>query len=264
MRAAPGAIEQVRIDRQTRLPRFRVIGDDRWSDEMPDAEIQAAGICGSGIIDLIAELFAAGVIDMGGKFVPDNPSPNFRATGKVGEYVVATAAQTSTGKEITINQQDIRAIQFAKSALYTGAKLLMERRGLDKVDRVLLAGGFGAHIDKQRAMMLGLVPDCDLDNVYAVGNSAGDGAVLCLLSRDRRRRAQEIARWIDYVETAVEPNFQARFVDALGLPHNKDEFPHLQGLIPDRSEIEAMEEKRRRQRRQARRSRRQESELVEK
>ena len=264
MRAAPGAIEQVRIDRQTMLPRFKVIGDDRWSDEMPEAEIQAAGICGSGIIDLIAELFAAGVIDMGGKFVPDNPSPNFRATGKVGEYVVATAAQTSTGKEITINQQDIRAIQFAKSALYTGAKLLMERRGLDKVDRVLLAGGFGAHIDKQRAMMLGLVPDCDLDNVYAVGNSAGDGAVLCLLSRDRRRRAQEIARWIDYVETAVEPNFQARFVDALGLPHNKDEFPHLQGLIPDRSEIEAMEEKRRRQRRRARRSRRPEPELVEK
>ncbi len=263
MRASPGAIEQVRIDRQTLTPRFKVIGEERWSDEMPAEEIQAAGICGSGIIDLIAELFAAGVIDSSGKFVPDTPSPNFRATGKVGEFVVATAAQTSTGKEITINQQDIRAIQFAKSALYTGAKLLMERRGVDKVDRVLLAGGFGAHIDKVRAMMLGLVPDCDLDKVYAVGNSAGDGAVLCLLSRERRQRAREIARWIDYVETAVEPNFQARFVDALGLPHNKDDFPHLKGLIPDRAALAAMEDKQREAQRRARRSRRRQRTPVE-
>src|SRR5690606_36975852 len=123
----------------------------------------AAGICGSGMIDLIAELFAAGIIDAGGKFVRETTSPNFRATEQVGEYVVATAAQTSSGREITINQQDIRNIQFAKSALYTGAKLLMEHRGVEKVDRVLLAGGFGAHIDKQRAMMIGLFPDCDLD-----------------------------------------------------------------------------------------------------
>jgi uncharacterized 2Fe-2S/4Fe-4S cluster protein (DUF4445 family) len=255
MRAAPGAIEAVRIDPATGLPRFRIIGDDRWSDAMPAVDIQAAGICGSGIIDLVAELFAAGVIDAGGKFIAPNPSPNFRATGRVGEFVVASADQTSTGKEITINQQDIRAIQFAKSALYTGAKLLMERRGVTKVDRVLLAGGFGAHIDKQRAMMMGLFPDCDLDNVYAVGNSAGDGAVLCLLSRERRRRAREIARWIEYVETAIEPNFQARFVDALGLPHNIDEFPHLKGLVPDRQIVAAQEDDRRRERRRLRRSR---------
>ncbi len=256
MRAAAGAIEKVRIDRTTLIPRFKVIGEERWSDEMADAEIQAAGICGSGIIDLIAELFAAGIIDAGGNFVADTPSPHFRATGRVGEFVVATATQTSTGREIIVNQQDIRAIQFAKSALYTGAKLLMERRGVDKVDRVLLAGGFGAHIDKTRAMMLGLFPDCDLENVYAVGNSAGDGAVLCLLSRDRRKRAREIARWIDYVETAIEPNFQARFVDALGLPHNKDEFPHLKGLVPDRQMVAAQEDNRRRQLRERRASRR--------
>ena len=256
MRASAGAIEKVWIDRETQIPRFKVIGDDRWSDEMPDEEIQAAGICGSGIIDLIAEMFSAGIIDAGGKFVPDTSSPNFRATGRVGEFVVATAPQTSTGKEITINQQDIRAIQFAKSALYTGAKLLMERRGIEKVDRVLLAGGFGAHIDKTRAMILGLFPDCDLENVYPVGNSAGDGAVLCLLSRDRRWRARGVASWIDYVETAIEPNFQALFVDALGLPHDKDEFPHLEGLIPDRKTMAAQEDDRRRQRRRRRVSRR--------
>lgn len=257
MRAAPGAIEKVRIDRETLKPSFRVIGEEQWSNEMPASEIQAAGICGSGIIDLVAELFAAGIIDAGGKFVRDNSSPNFRRTEQVGEYVVATADQTSTGKEIVITQQDIRAIQFAKSALYTGAKLLMERRGVDKVDRVLLAGGFGAYIDKQRAMMLGLFPDCDLDNVYAVGNSAGDGAVLCLLSRERRQRARELARWIEYIETAIEPTFQARFVDALGLPHSMDEFPHLKGLIPERSMTTEEEAKsRRRERRRERLSQR--------
>ena len=257
MRAAPGAIEKVRIDRETLTPRFKIIGEERWSDEIPDEEIHAAGICGSGMIDLIAELFASGIVDVGGKFLDKTTSPNFRPTQQVGEYVVAPASQTSTGKDITINQQDIRNIQFAKSALYTGAKLLMEHRGVEKVDRVLLAGGFGAHIDKVRAMMMGLFPDCDLDNVYAVGNSAGDGAVLCLLSRERRQRAQEIARWIDYVETAVEPNFQAFFVDALGLPHAKDEFPHLQGLIPERTETTVSNEReRRRERRRSRASRR--------
>ena len=255
MRAAPGAIEKVRIDRNTLTPRFRVIGEERWSDEIPDEEIQAAGICGSGMIDLIAELFAAGIIDAGGKFISETVSPNFRPTQQVGEYIVATAGQTSTGKEITISQPDIRNIQFAKSALYTGAKLLMEHRGVKKVDRVLLAGGFGAHIDKKRAMMMGLFPDCDLDKVYAVGNSAGDGAVLCLLSRERRRRAGEIARWIDYIETAVEPNFQAFFVDALGLPHAKDEFPHLAGLIPKRVATATNNNRAQRRERRARRRR---------
>ncbi len=232
MRAAPGAIEKVRIDPVRLTPRFRVIGQERWSDELAAEEIKAAGICGSGIIDLVAELFAVGIIDAGGKFVLDTPSPNFRPTAQVGEYVVATAMQTSSGREIIITQQDIRAIQFAKSALYTGAKLLMERRGIKQVDRVLLAGGFGSYIDKQRAMMIGLFPDCDLEHVYAVGNSAGDGAVICLLSRERRQHAKEIARQIEYIETAIEPNFQDRFVNALGLPHNRDEFPHLKGLIP--------------------------------
>jgi uncharacterized 2Fe-2S/4Fe-4S cluster protein (DUF4445 family) len=262
MRAAPGAIEKVRIDRATLAPRFRVIGQERWSDEMEAAEIQAAGICGSGIIDLVAELFAAGIIDGGGKFIRDNASPNFRPTNQVGEYILATAEQTSTGKEIVITQQDIRAIQFAKSALYTGAKLLMERRGVEKVDRVLLAGGFGAYIDKQQAMILGLFPDCDLDKVYAVGNSAGDGAVLCLLNRGRRQRARELARWIEYIETAIEPNFQARFVDALGLPHTTDDFPHLKGLIPERPAVQAEDVEERRRERRRDRLNRQEQQTV--
>ncbi|MBN1219767.1 MAG: DUF4445 domain-containing protein [Anaerolineae bacterium] len=233
MRAAAGAIEQVRIDPQTLTPRFKVIGHDRWSDEMPDEKIQAAGICGSGMIDLVAELLVAGIIGPDGKFAHETPSPNVRISGRTREYVVATAAQTSSGREIVITQRDIRAIQLAKSALYTGAKILMDRRGVDQVERVLLAGGFGTHIDKQRAMVIGLFPDCDLDNVYPVGNSAGDGAVLCLLSRERRQRARELARWIEYVETAAQPEFQERFVEALHLPHSIDTFPHLKGLLPE-------------------------------
>jgi uncharacterized 2Fe-2S/4Fe-4S cluster protein (DUF4445 family) len=232
MRAAPGAIERVRIDPQTLVPRFRVIGDDRWSDEMPPAEVQAAGICGSGIIEVVAELFARGIILPSGKFNPDTPSPNFRRTARVGEYVLATPDQTSTGREIVVTQTDIRAVQLAKAALYAGAKLLMARRGVDRLDRVILAGAFGSYISKEHALLIGLFPDCDLNSVYAVGNAAGDGARIALLSRAKRREARRAARWVEKVETTIQPEFQTEFVAALNFPHASDPFPHLEGLLP--------------------------------
>ncbi len=232
MRAAPGAIERVRIHPETLTPRFRVIGQERWSDELPAGDIQAAGICGSGIIEVVAELFARGIVLPSGKFNLDTPSPNFRPTERVGEYVLATADQTSTGHEIVITQNDIRAVQLAKAALYAGAKLLMARRGVDRLDRVILAGAFGNTISKEHAMLIGLFPDCDLANVYAVGNAAGDGARIALLSRAKRREAREVARWIDYVETAIEMEFQNEFVAAIDFPHATDPFPHLKGLLP--------------------------------
>jgi uncharacterized 2Fe-2S/4Fe-4S cluster protein (DUF4445 family) len=232
MRAAPGAIERVRIDPETLIPRFRVIGDERWSDEMPAEEIQAAGICGSGIIEVVAELFGKGIVLPGGKFNLATPSPNFRPNQRVGEYILATADQTSTGHEIVITQNDIRAVQLAKAALYAGAKLLMARRGVGQVDRVILAGAFGSFISKEHAMLIGLFPDCDLKDVYAVGNAAGDGARIALLSRAKRREAREVARWVEKVETAIEPEFQNEFVAALNFPHARDPFPHLAGLLP--------------------------------
>ena len=232
MRAAPGAIERVRIDPETLTPRFRVIGDERWSDEMPPGEIQAAGICGSGIIEVVAELFARGIVLPGGKFNLDTPSPNFRPTQRVGEYMLARADQTSTLREIVITQNDIRAVQLAKAALYAGAKLLMARRGVQRVDRVILAGAFGSFISKEHAMLIGLFPDCDLQDVYAVGNAAGDGARIALLSRAKRREAREVARWVEKVETAIEEEFQNEFVAALNFPHARDAFPHLAGLLP--------------------------------
>jgi uncharacterized 2Fe-2S/4Fe-4S cluster protein (DUF4445 family) len=232
MRAAPGAIERVRIDPKTLTPRFRVIGDERWSDEIPPKEIQTAGICGSGIIEVVAELFAQGILLPNGKFNINTPSPNFRPNQRVGEYVLATPEQTSTGREIVITQNDVRAIQLAKAALYAGAKLLMARRRVDRLDRVVLAGAFGSYISKEHALLIGLFPDCDLENVYAVGNAAGDGARIALLSRAKRRQAREAARWVDYVETATEMEFQNEFVAALNFPHTSDSFPHLIGRLP--------------------------------
>ena len=232
MRAAPGAIERVRIDPETLTPRFRVIRDERWSDEMPPEEIQAAGICGSGIIEVVAELFARGIVLPSGKFNLDTPSPNFRPTQRVGEYMLARADQTSTGREIVITQNDIRAVQLAKAALYAGAKLLMARRGVQQVNRVILAGAFGSFISKEHAMLIGLFPDCDLQDVYAVGNAAGDGARIALLSRAKRCEARQVARWVEKVETAIEEEFQNEFVAALNFPHARDAFPHLAGLLP--------------------------------
>ena len=154
--------------------------------------------------------------------------------GRKGAYILATADQTSTGETILVTQDDIRNIQLAKAALYAGAKLLMHRAGIMAVERIVLAGAFGSYIDPKYAMILGLIPDCDLEKVYAVGNAAGDGARIALLNRHKRIEAQEIARWVRYIETAVDPEFQNEFVGAIHIPHATDAFPHLAGLLPEK------------------------------
>ena len=243
MRAAPGAIERVRIDPATGEARFRVIGEPLWSDEWdtsPEAEEErrphhlAAGICGSGIIEVVAELFLAGLLQADGRFNPNSPCPRLVWEGRRGAYVLATAEQTTNGQPLHVTQDDVRNIQLAKAALYAGAKILMKRAELEKVDRIVLAGAFGSYIDPKHAMILGLVPDCELDKVVAVGNAAGDGARIALLDRTRRAEAQEIARWARYIETAVAEDFQDEFVGAIHIPHARDEFPHLLGILPER------------------------------
>ncbi|HEY53534.1 MAG TPA: ATP-binding protein, partial [Caldilineae bacterium] len=243
MRAAPGAIERVRIDPASKAARFKVIGEERWSDQWPDdAEAPPGeqpghlptGICGSGIIEAVAELFLAGILLPDGRFHPDCQGARFRWEGKRAAYVLATADQTANGEAILVTQDDVRAIQLAKAALYAGAKLLMMRAGVEQVDRVVLAGAFGSYIDPKHAMILGLIPDCDLGRVYAVGNAAGDGARIALLNRNKRLEAQEIAHWVRYVETAMDPEFQEEFVKAIHIPHQSDPYPHLAGLLPDR------------------------------
>jgi uncharacterized 2Fe-2S/4Fe-4S cluster protein (DUF4445 family) len=267
-RAAPGAIERVRIDRNTGLPRFKVIGSDLWSDEQPAKEIKATGICGSGIIEVVAELFMAGLLRADGAFDEKwrvarevgrdtlqstrhtSHSP-LRFNGRKGEYVLATADQTFNGKEIVVTQDDVRNIQLAKAALYAGCKLLMRRRGIDRVDKIVLAGAFGSYIDPLHAMVLGLYPDCDLAKVSAVGNAAGDGARIALLNKHRREASAQAARDVHYIETAIDPHFQEEFVNAMHMPNMHDAFPHLQaiGALPDKIG-EVVEDERARRRRE--------------
>lgn len=230
MRAAPGAIEKVRIDPVTKEPEYKVIGKADWHTHLE--KIEAKGICGSGIIDAVAEMFKAGIIDKTGKFNMELNTPRVRRDidGKP-EYVLAWADETSIGTDITINQADVRALQLAKGALYAGAKLMMKRMGIEKLDKVILAGAFGSYIDKGSALTLGMFPDCNIDNVYAVGNAAGDGARMALLNISKRLEADEKARWVEFVEIAVEPEFQKEFMQAMHIPHMKDAFPNLKALL---------------------------------
>jgi len=216
-RAAVGAIERVRIHPETGSVRYRVIGDSRWSDELAPGELlRPTGICGSGMIEVVAELFAARLLDARGRFVVDaaQRSPRIRA----GELVLAAARETASGSEIVVTQADIRAIQLAKGALYAGVRLLMKHLGVERVDRIKLAGAFGNYIDPLHAMIIGMIPECDLSQVSAVGNAAGDGARIALLNVGQRLAAQQAARSVKYIETAAEPSFQDEFVDALLLP----------------------------------------------
>jgi uncharacterized 2Fe-2S/4Fe-4S cluster protein (DUF4445 family) len=231
MRAAPGAIEKVQIDPETKEPRYKVIGKEEWSDELKD--MGARGICGSGIIDVVAQMYVAGVILRNGRLNPELDSPRMRQAEDGPEYVLAWADETAIGQDIVVNQGDIRAVQLAKGAMYAGAKLMMRRLGIDELDRVILAGAFGSYIDSTQAMIMGLFPDCELEKVYAVGNAAGDGARIALLNVDKRKEANEVARRVEYVELTVEKAFEREFAQAMYFPHMKDEFPHLDGLIPD-------------------------------
>ncbi len=233
-RAAPGAIERVRIDPATFEPHYRVIGYEGWVEPsaggLPDGA-RATGICGSGIIEVVAQMYLAGILRADGRFA-ELRSGRIRTHGRSVVYVLAEASQTATGKDIVVTQNDVRAIQLAKGALYAGIKLLMEHLGVTRLDRISLAGAFGSYIDPQHAMILGMIPDCDLERVRAVGNAAGDGARIALLNRDQRREAGRLARWVEHIQTATEPGFQQAFVEAMAIPHATDPFPHLAGLLP--------------------------------
>ncbi|MFN8469385.1 MAG: ASKHA domain-containing protein [Caldilineaceae bacterium] len=241
MRAAPGAIERVRIDRTTGSANFRVIGEARWSDEWDFSENTAAyeqpqhlasGICGSGIIEAIAELYLAGILLPDGRFNPGHTTERLTWEGRRGSYLLARPEQTVSGQAIYITQDDVRNIQLAKAALYAGAKLLMKRAGVERVERIVLAGAFGSYIDPLYALVLGLIPDCDPQKITAVGNAAGDGARIALLNRQKRREAQELAVRARYIETAVAEDFQDEFVGAIHIPHATDPYPHLEGILP--------------------------------
>ncbi len=227
-RAAPGAIERVRIDRATLEPRYKVIGCDLWSNEPGFAEATAAsgvtGVCGSGIIEAIAEMYLAGIVSQDGVIdgaLAEN-SPRVEAVGRTFSYVLSEGEP-----RLVIHQTDVRAIQLAKAALYAGAQLLIERLGAGAPQRIALAGAFGSHIDPLYAMTLGMIPDCDLQRVAAAGNAAGTGARIALLNRAARAEIEAVVRRIEKVETAIEPSFQRHFVAAMAIPNKIDAFPNL-------------------------------------
>ncbi|MGX9356915.1 ASKHA domain-containing protein [Roseobacteraceae bacterium S113] len=235
-RAAPGAIEAIRIDPVTKEPRFRVIGCELWSDEDGFGEATLGsgitGICGSGIIEAVAELRIAGLLDPSGLIGSAEQTGTARcvAEGRTNAYLIYDATAEG-GPRITVTQGDIRAIQLAKSALYAGARLLMDEMGVDKVDRVVLAGAFGAHISPLHAMVLGMIPDVPLDKVQSAGNAAGTGARIALCNIDARTEIERVVGEITKVETAIEPKFQEHFVNANAIPHATDPFPELGQIV---------------------------------
>ncbi|PCI02966.1 MAG: drug:proton antiporter [Hyphomicrobiales bacterium] len=252
-RAAPGAIERVRIDKDTLEPKIRIIGVEKWSDEEGfDEEAKAIGItgvCGSAIIEVVAEMYLTGIISEDG--VVDGSlsakSDRIIEDGRTHAYVLWRG-----DVELVIKQTDIRAIQLAKSALYAGIKLLMEKRGIEQVDSISFAGAFGTFIDPKYAMVLGLIPDCDLTKVKAVGNAAGTGAKMTLLNRSYRREIEELVQNIEKIETALEPKFQEHFVNAMAMPNKIDAFPNLGKIVdlPEKSATPSSGRRRRRARSQ--------------
>jgi len=219
-RAAPGAIEHVRIDRETLEPRFKVIGSDLWSDDSQYAANLpgngVTGICGSGIIEAVAEMFLSGIIDKSGRFdtsVADRSSRIVSDESSIG-YVLHDGAC-----QIRVTQHDVRAIQLAKAALHAGARLLMQEFGVDRVDRIRLAGAFGMHIDARYAMLLGMIPDCARDAVSSAGNAAGTGARIALLDKNARPLIEALVQNVEKIETAVQKDFQQLYVDAMPMPH---------------------------------------------
>jgi uncharacterized 2Fe-2S/4Fe-4S cluster protein (DUF4445 family) len=236
-RAAPGAIERVRIDRETLEPRFKVIGSDLWSDdpefEKSVAAVGITGVCGSGIIEVIAEMYLAGIINQDGVLDGRLSARSSRIVenGRTFAYLLHRGVAGTNTVEMKITQNDVRAIQLAKAALYAGIALLMDRLGIDHVDRIRLAGAFGSHIDVKYATILGMLPDCDLNHVRSAGNAAGTGARIALLDATARPVIEDLVRRIEKVETAIEPRFQQHFVEAMAIPHKVAPYTHLRAVV---------------------------------
>ena len=229
-RAAPGAIERVKIDQDTKKPFFKIIGNENWlSDESLNDQIEVTGICGSGIIEAIAEMRLSGIVDETGLIGSAEQTGSDRCIrdGRTNSYILVSGRDRS----IKISNSDIRAIQLAKAALYAGAKLLMDKYKVSNVDRIILAGAFGTHISPKHAMILGMIPDCPLDKVTSSGNSAGSGARIALLNYEMRKEIETQVREIEKVETAIEPKFQDFFVAASNIPNGVDKFPKLRSKI---------------------------------
>jgi uncharacterized 2Fe-2S/4Fe-4S cluster protein (DUF4445 family) len=237
MRAAPGAIERIAIDPATREVDYKVIGRDSWRSYSQPEEMQVKGICGSGILDLLAELYRTGIVAKSGAFnkeaLKDHPRFRINPDTEQAEFVLAWAPESSISKDIVVTQKDIRQIQLAKGALYAGCKILMKRLGLKNVDTVKIAGAFGTHVDAIKALIMGLFPDCAIEKIQSIGNAAGDGCRATLLNTAKRAEADWCSQHVEYIELTLADSFQMDFVEAMEVPHTHDDFPHLEGLVSE-------------------------------
>ncbi len=255
-RATAGAIERVRIDPDSKRAKFKIIGSDLWSDEEGFLEetknIGVTGICGSGIIEALAEMYLAGIMTADGVIKGELASncELIEPSGRTYSYTLVPHPENP----VKIYQTDVRAIQLAKAALHAGARLLMDRMGVNRLDRVLLTGAFGSHIDTRYALVLGMIPDCKPENVIATGNAAGAGARIALLNQSARDEIEQVVKTVEKVETAIEPDFQEYFVKAMAFPHKSDPYTELRKVVqlPELAageETNKTGEKRRRRRR---------------
>ncbi len=248
-RAAPGAIERFRLDPTTLEPRFQVIGSNIWSNEDGFEEsikkIGVTGICGSGIVEVLSEMYLAGLLRSDGLISRElsNKCDRLQNDGPTLRYVIYSGPI-----EIVVTQNDIRAIQLAKAALYAGIRLLMDKMNTESIDRIVLTGAFGSHIDGKYAMILGMIPDCELSKVSSAGNAAGTGARITLLNVDSRNEIETLVRHIKKIETAVEPMFQNHFVEAMSIPHRTALMKNLEKVVrlPNRQVIEIKRSRKRR------------------
>jgi uncharacterized 2Fe-2S/4Fe-4S cluster protein (DUF4445 family) len=232
MRAAPGAIEHLEIDPPTLEPRYQVIGYEGWIERFSRADARVKGICGSAVIDTVAEMFRTGILDAQGRFSPQAKSPRIRRGENSMEYVITWADETSIGRDLVLSLLDIRQIQLAKAALYVAARTLLSKMNLERPDKLILAGGFGGTSDKSKAMLIGLIPDMPLEDVFAVGNAAGDGARIALLNLEKRHEIGAVAASVQRFELPTDPGFQKQFLLALNFPHKTHRFRNIEHLIP--------------------------------
>lgn len=213
MRAAPGAIERISIDSSSLETHYRTIED-----------ASPIGICGSGLVDAPAELLKAGVINVTGRFNKEmaKETDRIRKTREGWyEYVIARKDETTLTTDITITQADIRELQKAKAAMRAGAEVLLKKMSVTKDDITMLyiAGAFGNYIDPESARIIGMYPEVSLERIKFVGNTAGTGSRMCLVSKDMREYAEKISKTVQYYELAIDPNFQSEYVKATFLPH---------------------------------------------
>jgi uncharacterized 2Fe-2S/4Fe-4S cluster protein (DUF4445 family) len=222
MRATEGAIESIRIDPETYEPKIGVIGNAK-----------PVGICGSGMIDAISEMFLAGVIDQKGKILEELTTDRIRRGDEGVEFVFSRSGD----RDVVLSEVDIENILRAKAAIYAGVSLLLKEVGfgLDAIERVYIAGGFGNYLNVDRAIILGMLPDVPKEKFSFLGNTSVTGAYLCLLSEELRREADDIASKMTYMELSVSRNFMDEYMSALFLPHtDMDQFPTVEALLRKR------------------------------